>query len=235
MPQKTPENMSETRKPGKKNKVENAIIENIPAYEPNIPVPTCRADLIKYWLNLSLDDKTAHRSLWITEGGAKVAHMTDTQLCPVLDHPKRYEHSPQVLTKEGIKGYRGYWEVEYAGWLVAGAAYEGAARRSADGACGLGENDKSWGVGWSGSCYQAWHDGQNKDLTDVAKCSVLGMYLDQPAGILNIYSVVDVKEGDESKKEVVLLHQFRAKFQEKMFPGFWLGTDTYCLLKKKEE
>ncbi|KAG7248631.1 hypothetical protein CRUP_008866, partial [Coryphaenoides rupestris] len=47
------------------------------------------------WMKLSLDDKTANKSLWITEGGAKVARMTDTVSCPVLDRPERYEHAPQ--------------------------------------------------------------------------------------------------------------------------------------------
>lgn len=222
--------MPETKKPAKKTKLENE--KKIPVYEPNIPEPTCRADLLKHWIDLSLDDKTAHKCLWITEGGAKVAHKTDDLVCPVLDGPKRFEFAPQVLTKESIMGFRGYWEVEYSGWLMLGAAYETAGRRNADGACGLGENDLSWGFGWSGSCYQAWHDGQNIDLKGKEKFSVLGIYLDQPAGILSMYSV---KEGDESKKVVELLHKFKANFREAMFPGFWLGTNTYCLLKKREE
>lgn len=48
------------------------------------------------WINLSLDDKTANKMLWITEGGAKVARMTDNLTCPVLDRPERYEYAPQV-------------------------------------------------------------------------------------------------------------------------------------------
>lgn len=99
--------------------------EKIPAYEPNMPEPKCRADLIKReefwnllkgnkwvvcyarvslsvsdWLNLTLDDKTANKMLWITEGGAKVARMTDSATCPVLDRPERYEYVPQVLHKD---------------------------------------------------------------------------------------------------------------------------------------
>lgn len=48
------------------------------------------------WINLSLDDRTANKVLWITEGGAKVARMTDDNTCPVLDRPERYEYAPQV-------------------------------------------------------------------------------------------------------------------------------------------
>lgn len=43
-----------------------------------------------------MDDKTANKMLWITEGGAKVARMTDINTCPVLDRPERYEYAPQV-------------------------------------------------------------------------------------------------------------------------------------------
>lgn len=94
-------------------------------YEPNLPEPKCRADLIKRksnliswihlhvaflkvsffylyyldWFDLTMDDKTANKMLWITEGGAKVARMTDNVTCPVLDRPERYEYAPQVRYK----------------------------------------------------------------------------------------------------------------------------------------
>lgn len=40
--------------------------------------------------------------LWITEGGAKVARMTDSVTCPVLDRPERYEYVPQVQSKHTL-------------------------------------------------------------------------------------------------------------------------------------
>uniref|UniRef100_H3CMH1 B30.2/SPRY domain-containing protein n=1 Tax=Tetraodon nigroviridis TaxID=99883 RepID=H3CMH1_TETNG len=197
--------------------------------------PTCRADLIKHWVNLTLDDKTANKMLWITEGGAKVARMTDSVTCPVLDRPERYEYVPQVLCKEGILGFRGYWEVEFTGWVVLGVAYERAARRNSDGPCGFGENEESWGLGWSGSSYNAWHKSQTMEILEVPLCSTLGVYLDQPAGLLNFYTVEEVKEGEEGAggKEVKLLHQVKSSFLGKMIPGFWLGTQSHCLIKKK--
>ncbi|XP_060883591.1 stonustoxin subunit beta-like [Labrus mixtus] len=226
-----------TSEKGKKSKTGNKPTEKIPSYEPNIPEPTCRADLIKHWFNLSLDDKTANKMLWITEGGTKVARMTDEVTCPVLDRPERYEYAPQVLCNEGILGFRGYWEAEYTGWVVIGVAYERAGRRNSQGACGLGENEESWGLGWSGSSYYAWHNSQSVEIPDVSKSSTIGVYLDQPTGVLNFYAVEEVKEGEESTggKEVKLLQQIKSTFKEKMIPGFWVGTQSHCLIVKQEE
>lgn len=47
------------------------------------------------WMKVSLDDRTAQKTLWLSEGGTKVSRMSD-EVCPVLDRPERYEHSPQV-------------------------------------------------------------------------------------------------------------------------------------------
>ncbi|XP_044194338.1 stonustoxin subunit beta-like isoform X1 [Thunnus albacares] len=231
--------ISDAQKSGKAKKLKagNTPTEKTPAYDSNIPEPKCRADLIKYWINLSLDDKTANKRLWITESGSKVARMTDEVTCPVLDRPERYEYSPQVLCKEGILGFRGYWEVEFSGWVVVGVAYERAGRRNRDGSCGLGENEESWGLGWSGSSYHAWHNGQSFEITGIPKSSIMGIYLDQPAGILNFYAVEEVKEGEEGTggKEVKCLQQIKSSFKEKMIPGFWMGTQSHCLILKKEE
>ncbi|XP_028989403.1 stonustoxin subunit beta-like [Betta splendens] len=227
--------ISDTRKSDKGKKVEGGkASEKIPAYDPDIAEPKCRADLIKHWINLSLDDKTANKALWITEGGTKVARKTDDLTCPVLDRPERYEYAPQVLCKEGILGFRGYWEVEFSGWVVVGVAYERAARRNIDGPCGLGENEESWGIGWSGSSYNAWHNGQNTEIVGIPKCSTMGVYLDQPAGILNFYAVEEVEEGEEGK-EVKPLQQLRSSFNGKVMPGFWVGTQSHCLIIQKEE
>lgn len=137
----------------------------------------------------------------------------------------------QVVCKEGITGFRGYWEVEYSGWVVVGVVYEGAARRNGQGPCGLGENEGSWGLGWAGSCYHSWHDGQNQEINH-PKTPLLGIYLDQPAGLLNFYAV---EELEGKQKEVHLLKQIKASFKQKMMPGFWVGTQSYCLILSQEE
>ncbi|KAG7492083.1 hypothetical protein MATL_G00010930 [Megalops atlanticus] len=238
MPVRTPSAkiIPESKKPGRKTKPGLAPAEKIPVYDPNIPEPTSRAELLKYWINLSLDERTAQKLLWISEGGAKVSHLTE-EVCPYLDRPERYDHSPQVLCKEGLWGTRGYWEVEFSGWVVIGATYEGAARKACDGPCGLGENDESWALGWAGSCYHVWHKGENVEILGVPYSPTLGMYLDQPAGIISFYVVESKQEGEEStgKKEVKPLYKFTAPIKERILPGFWVGRMSSCLILKKEE
>ncbi|XP_035796682.2 stonustoxin subunit beta-like isoform X2 [Amphiprion ocellaris] len=197
--------ISETSKPGKiikSNNNEKAKAEKVSVYLPNIPEPTSRAELMQYWMNFTLDDKTANKMLWISDGGSKVCRRTE-EVCPVLDRPERYEYSPQVLCKEGIWNMRAYWEVEYSGWVVIGVTYEGAGRRADTGPSGLGENEESW----------------------------VGVYIDQPAGIISFYAVT----GEGAEREVKLLHKVKSTIEKKILPGFWMGIQSSCTLLKRAE
>lgn len=134
-----------------------------------------------------------------------------------------------MLCKEGLLGHRGYWEVEYDGWVVIGVVSESSPRKMQDGPCGIGENKTSWGAGWSGSCCQIWHNAENVDI-QMPLSSTMGVYVDQPAGIIKFLLV----EG-EAEKEVRLIHKFKENLQEKVFPGFWVGTNSFCLIRKKDQ
>ncbi|KAL0984376.1 hypothetical protein UPYG_G00140650 [Umbra pygmaea] len=232
----TTSKMSEkkTTKSGKAAKSQEVVTEKVPDYDPDIPEPTSRAELLKYWINLSLDAKTANRMLWISEDGSKVVRRGDDTLCPVLDTPKRYEYSPQVVAKEGIWGFRAYWEIEYTGWVVIGTTYEGAGRRASAGMpSGLGENEESWSLGWSGSCYQVWFNARCKQIQNFPQCFTFGVYVDQPAGIMNFYLVEEGEDGKE--KEVRLIQRFDNPIKDKILPGFWLGGNSSCTILKKPE
>ncbi|XP_037134444.1 tripartite motif-containing protein 16-like [Syngnathus acus] len=202
--------------------------EKNPAYDPDMPEPKSRADLIKHWINLSFDARTANKVLWVSQGGAKVSRITDDVTCPVLEGPERFEYMPQVLCKEAIQGVRAYYEVLCSGWVVVGIASERAGRRNRDGSCGLGDNEDSWCLGWSGSSYHAWHDGHISEIRDVPKSSVLGVYIDHPAGILNFYAVQEVGQ------EVTLLKQIKSPFYDKMIPGVWLGIHSDCDIRQRD-
>ncbi|XP_065114935.1 tripartite motif-containing protein 16-like [Paramisgurnus dabryanus] len=230
MPSSTRIKMPQTKKPGKKNKAENSAQDNLPVYDPNIPEPTTRAELIKYWISLSLDDKTANKVLWLTEGGTKVARLK-TEVCPCLDRPERFEHYPQVLCKQSIFASRCYWEVLCTGWVVIGVTYEDAGRRG--GPCGLGENEESWALGWDGSCYDAWHNGISTRISDVPHYSTIGVYVDQPAGLICFYAV-ETEENSE-RKELKQIYRYENPINKSVVPGFWMGRESSCLILKKEE
>ncbi|XP_048847402.1 tripartite motif-containing protein 16 isoform X1 [Brienomyrus brachyistius] len=202
-----------------------------PIYEPNIPEPQTREELLKYWIPLSLDDRTAQKLLWISDGATKVSRMSE-DACPYLDRPERYDHSPQVLCKEKMWGRRAYWEVGYTGWVVVGVVYEGAPRKSQEGPCGIGENDASWGLGWAGTCYQAWHNSENVDV-EAEATTELGLYLDQPAGVLSFYAVR--KEGEGVTGAAQLLHRYKVSFSQPLLPAFWVGGKSACWIQKKAE
>ncbi|XP_017273780.1 tripartite motif-containing protein 16-like protein [Kryptolebias marmoratus] len=224
---------SETSKPGKKMKSRKNDETNkgrLCEYLPGVPEPTSRAELIQYWINLSLDNKTANKLLWISDDRSKVVRRTK-EVCPVLDGPERYEYSPQVLCKESIWNSRVYWEVEHSGWVVIGATYEEAARRADARPSGIGENDESWGLCWSGMRYEIWYNGSHQDINDVSFCSPIGVYIDQPAGIINFYTVT----GEGAEKEVEVLHKIKTRIEKKVLPGFWLGVQSSCTLLRRTE
>ncbi|XP_061079176.1 tripartite motif-containing protein 16 [Conger conger] len=224
--------MPEPKKAGTKAKAgaKGKAAEKVPAYEANIPEPTTRAELLKHWLPLTLDDRTAQKMLWISEGSTKVTRKEDESACPYPNRPERFDHSPQVLCKEGLLGIRGYWEVESSGWVVIGVMYESVGRKAQDGATGLGENEVSWGVGWAGTCYHVWHNSENVEV-QAPLTPVIGVYLDQPAGVVSFFAV----QGEEGQKEAKLLHRYKVSFKERLLPGFWVGTNSYCWIQKRAE
>ena len=195
--------------------------------------------------------------LWISDNGSKVCRRTE-EVCPVLDRPERYEYSPQVsqktyiymtfiwserllgwilvflfpskvLCKEVIWNMRAYWEVEFSGWVVIGATYIGAGRRANTGPSGLGENEESWGLCWSGTRYQIWYNGIDKDINNIPYCSTIGVYLDQPAGIISFYAVT----GEGADREVELLYKVKSTLDNKILPGFWVGIQSSCTILKR--
>ncbi|XP_034563132.1 stonustoxin subunit beta-like isoform X2 [Notolabrus celidotus] len=214
----------------KRRSSKNGETIQVPVYVPNIPEPTCRADLIPHWMKLSFDAKTANKMLWITDSGYKVCRRTE-EVCPVLDRPERYEYSPQVLCAEGIWKIRAYWEVEYTGWVAIGATYERAGRRASCGPSGLGENEESWALCWSGTRYQLWFNGVYQDIMDCPYSSTIGVYIDQPAKIINFYAVC----GEGEEREAKLLYKVTTTSDQKILPGFWMGIQSSCTLLKTPE
>lgn len=128
---------------------------------------------------------------------------------------------------------RAYWEVEYTGWMVIGATFEGTGRKVSAGPSGLGDNEDSWGLCWAGTRYQLWFNGLPKDILDFPYSSTLGVYIDQPAGIMNFYIITEGGEGAE--REAILLQKVKIPTDKKILPGVWVGIQSTCTMLKKPE
>ncbi|XP_058872664.1 serine/threonine-protein kinase ULK1-like [Acipenser ruthenus] len=203
----------------KKNSKEAAIQSR------QAPEPKTRADFLKYYCQLTLDPNTAHRELCLSEGNRKVTRRREVQ--PYPDHPDRFDILYQVLCKEGLSGSPCYWEIEWSGreGVDIGVAYKGIDPKGEDISFQLGHNNKSWKLFCCDSRYSAW---QNNNASEVKLfCSPrIGVYLDFTAGTLSFYGV----SGDK----MTPLHRFQTTFTEKLYPGFYIYSDSsvrVCKLK----
>ncbi|MBN3326654.1 TRI16 protein, partial [Atractosteus spatula] len=169
--------------------------------------PTVQRSLVRL---LTLDPKTAHRQLCLSEGNRGVTWSEWTQTCPRL--PERFDGCWQVLGREGLSGTRCYWEVEWSGeGAQIGAAYKGIGRKAKGPDCRLGHSDKSWSLACSGSGCCFWHGNEKTAVTSPPSCRI-GVYLDHVAGILSFYSV--------SGEGMTLLHRVQTTFTEPLYLGF---------------
>ncbi|XP_029937627.1 stonustoxin subunit beta-like [Myripristis murdjan] len=167
-----------------------------------------------YACELTLDPKTAHRNLSLSEDNRKVTVVKERRLCS--GQPERFEYWKQLLCGNSLTG-RCYWEVQRQGGVHIGAAYSGIRRKTEDAEGALGSNDKSWSLYCSDESFTAWH---KKTTTDIRvppffDTSRVAVYLDWPAGTLSFYTV--------TPDTLIHLHTFRSKFTEPLYPAFGFG------------
>eukprot|EP00064_Thunnus_orientalis_P000307 superscaffoldBa00000015_g307 len=173
----------------------------------------------------TLDPNTVYRHVLLSDGGHK-ATMQAENLKPT-DHPERFLFWRQVLCREPLAGSPYYWEVEWTGQKITiGVAYKEMEREGSDDKSRLGHNPLSWSLYWSGTGFSFWHDGQEK-LLGSPKARRVGIYLDQHAGILAFYRIVN--------NQADLIHKHQTQFNGPLYPGFrfWAGigsTVTVCQL-----
>ncbi|XP_041756161.1 NACHT, LRR and PYD domains-containing protein 3-like [Coregonus clupeaformis] len=182
--------------------------------------------LRKYHCELTLEPNTAHRLLLLSEGNRKVTMVREEQ--PYLDHPERFDHSKQVLCREGLSG-RCYWEADWNGERVSiGVAYKGINRKGKFDDKWHGCNAKSWGLNCSHYNYNACHGDEMTDIHVPSSLSQrIGVYLDWLAGTLSFYRVVSAG--------LTHLYTFHTTFSEPLYPGFtlWDGSSvSLCQVKQ---
>ncbi|CAJ1063200.1 tripartite motif-containing protein 16-like [Xyrichtys novacula] len=170
--------------------------------------PKTRADFLRYSQRITLDPNTVNRRLLLSDGNRR-ATLTEEERQSYPDHPDRFTHYLQVLSRESLTG-RCYWEVERRGLGVGVAVSYKTIRRDRESEdCLFGENDKSWRLNCSKDRYSFVH---NKVLTFASgpPSSRVGVYLDHRAGILSFYSVSET---------MTLLHRVQTTFTEPLHAG----------------
>ncbi|XP_065104243.1 NLR family CARD domain-containing protein 3-like isoform X2 [Paramisgurnus dabryanus] len=165
--------------------------------------------LRKYICHLTLDSDTANTRLLLSESGRMVERVEEDQSYP--KHPDRFEDQEQVMCKERLSG-RCYWEVKWTVGAYIAVTYRGI-RKKGGSDCRFGWNDKSWSVFCTFDRFSAWHNNKNTDIHVQTKCDKVGVYLDEPAGILSFSAISDTHT-------LTHIHTFHTTFTEPLYAGF---------------
>ncbi|XP_056304169.1 stonustoxin subunit beta [Danio aesculapii] len=184
-----------------------------------------RAELLKYACDLTLDPNTANNNLILLDDNKKLECASEPMSYP--DHPDRFTGLPQVLCKERLSG-RCYWEAEWKGQGDIVVCYEGIGRKGESSDCRFGANDKSWIMScFIGEKLIAWHNCiEGLIPLPTTPHNRIGVFLDEPAGILSFFSVPD-------ENTLNRLYTFNTAFTQPLCAGFVLYTEsvTLCDLK----
>ncbi|XP_023687157.1 stonustoxin subunit beta-like [Paramormyrops kingsleyae] len=169
--------------------------------------------LRKYVCELTLDPKTPHTVLSLSDGNRRVTFEGERQYRP--GGPGKFTAWPQVLCSQGLSG-QCYWEVEWTGNRAEiGVAYKKIGRNDDTAVCRLGANDKSWILCCTNNSSSAYHNKQESVIASPPSSRV-GVYLDWVAGTLSFYSI--------SCGKMTLLHTFHSHFTQPLHPAFGLYT-----------
>ncbi|XP_043836505.1 E3 ubiquitin-protein ligase TRIM69 [Dromiciops gliroides] len=156
---------------------------------------------------ITLDPKTAHPNLVISEDRTSVWHGDVKQMIP--DNPERFDSSVAVLGLEGFTNGKWYWEVEVARktkWTL-GVVRESINRK---GCCPLTPMDGFWLLRLRNHVELKALDVPSFSM--VLKCSLkkVGIYLDYEGGQVSFYNA----------EEMSHIYTFSSTFIEKLLPYF---------------
>uniref|UniRef100_A0A3B4DU81 Tripartite motif-containing protein 16-like n=1 Tax=Pygocentrus nattereri TaxID=42514 RepID=A0A3B4DU81_PYGNA len=192
----------------------NRISPHAAAVQILLSEPQTREDFLQYYCPLTLDLNTAHHHLILSEENRVVRYSKHVQ--PYSNHPERFNHWWQVLSKESVSG-RCYWEVEWSsevsGCVYLSVSYKGISRKGRGNDSKFGRNSQSWSLR-CGSTLSFWHNSTETKIS-APSSSRIGVYVDHSAGTLSFYSVSDT---------MTLLHTVHTTFTQPLYAGFWLAS-----------
>ncbi|XP_078146709.1 E3 ubiquitin/ISG15 ligase TRIM25 isoform X2 [Centroberyx gerrardi] len=176
----------------------------------NITSAAKRNDLLKYGTVLTLDPKTAHKRVILSEDLTNASVSDEPTNYP--DAPARFSVCSQVLTSKGFSRGRHYWEIKMSSnnFIGLGLAYNSIDRKGP--ASRLGRNAQSWCVEWFNVKLSAWHASSETVLVNPNPKRV-GVLLDCEEGTATFYNVAD---------RAYPFHSFVFPFAEAVYPAFWI-------------
>ncbi|XP_031695546.1 E3 ubiquitin/ISG15 ligase TRIM25-like, partial [Anarrhichthys ocellatus] len=177
---------------------------------PNITSAEKRAELLKYGTVLTLDPKTAHKRIELSEGFTKASVSDEHTNYP--DCPERFSVCSQVLASKGFSQGRHYWEVKLSSnnFIGVGLAYSSIDRKGPTSR--LGRNAQSWCVEWFNVKLSAWYNSSETVLVN-PNPKRIGVLLDCEEGTATFYNVAD---------RAYPFHSFVFPFAEAVYPAFWI-------------
>ncbi|MCJ8750123.1 hypothetical protein PDJAM_G00258860 [Pangasius djambal] len=186
-------------------------------------VPMLREDFLQYFRQMTVDPRTNHKDLQLSEAKRKI---TFGGTNPNNDRgPERFNYYAQALCREALQE-RCYWEVEWGGQQVyIAASYRGVERTGCCSDVGFGHNDKSWSLCCKSSRFVFFHNAQKTVISGPVSTRI-GIYLDHTAGSLSFYSITGTTK---------LLHRVRTTFTEPLYAGFWVFNGSSVKLCEKNE
>ncbi|KAM3597401.1 uncharacterized protein V6R79_004060 [Siganus canaliculatus] len=171
--------------------------------------------LRQYACDLTLDPDTAGVQIILTEDNRKATFTNEKQSYPA--NPARFD-GRSLLCRQGLRG-RHYWEAECVKADV-GVAYNSIKRvDDSSSQYTLGGNEKSWCLKYEGE-YE--HNSFHVMLPHLTSQSMVGVYLDWPAGILSFFEVFP--------DTLTHLYTVHTTFTDPLYPGF--SVDNSVLLCK---
>ncbi|XP_068961772.1 E3 ubiquitin-protein ligase TRIM69 [Petaurus breviceps papuanus] len=156
---------------------------------------------------ITLDPKTAHPNLVISEDRTSVWHGDVKQIIP--DNPERFDSSVAVLGLEGFTQGKWYWEVEVARktkWTL-GVVRESINRK---GCCTLTPMDGFWLLRLRNQVELKALDVPSFSAVLKHSLSKVGIYLDYEGGQVSFYNA----------EEMSHIYTFSSMFIEKLLPYF---------------
>lgn len=176
----------------------------------NITTAEKRTELLKFGTILTLDPKTAHKRILLTDNFTRGVVSDEHINYP--DGPDRFAVCSQVLSTKGFSAGRHYWEVKMTSnnFIGIGLAYNSIDRKGPNSR--LGRNNQSWCVEWFNVKLSAWHNSSETVLQNPNPKRV-GVLLDYEGGTATFYNVAD---------RAYPFHTFVFPFAKPVYPAFWI-------------